>query len=187
MEGKIENIHADVIERCKAGDSYAYSELYKLYSRAMFNVCYRITNDQYDAEDVLQEAFVSAFKNLNSYKADATFGAWLKRIVINKSISFIKKRKMVLAETQDEPLIDGDEYNDSTIEYKDVERIKRALEQLPDGYRLVFSLYLIEGYDHAEIADIMGISESTSKSQFNRSKKKIREILQQEVAYGRSI
>nr|WP_238354605.1 RNA polymerase sigma factor [Fulvivirga marina] len=180
---KFQNIHAEVIARCLQGDRYAQSQLYKLYSKAMFNVCYRMTNNFDDAEDVLQEAFISAFRNLQSYKGDAAFGAWLKRIVINKAINFIKKKQVEFAEVQDN--IADEEY--PPVEYTngmmDVNRVKRALTLLPDGYRLVFSLYLIEGYDHSEIAQILGITESTSKSQFNRSKKKLKEILQKEVIY----
>ena len=83
------NIHDELIARCKAGDREAHYRIYKLYSRSMFNVSYRITGRSEDAEDALQEAFISAFKNLDSYRADATFGAWLKRIVVNKSINFV--------------------------------------------------------------------------------------------------
>ena len=169
------HLHDDLVRRCLDGDRTAYEKLYKLYSRAMYNVCFRITQDEGDAEDVLQDAFVSAFTNLHSYNREATFGAWLKRIVVNKAINFIKKRKLEL-----EPL-DQVEFSEEVVEddgrkYK-LSDIKKAINQLPDGYRVVFSLYLLEGYDHSEIAEILGISESTSKSQYNRSKKKLRELL----------
>lgn len=145
----------------------------------MFNVSCRILNDTGDAEDVLQEAFISAFKNLNSFKGDASFGAWLKRIVINKSLNLIKKRQidLVSVDTLPEVPIDS-EYSEFSETSLSVEKIKEAVKQLPDGYRVVFTMYLFEGYDHAEIAEFLGISESTSKSQFNRSKKKLKEILE---------
>ena len=171
------NIHDDLIARCKAGDRDAHYRLYKMYSRSMFNVSYRITGTQEDAEDAVQEAFISAFRSLGSYRAEATFGAWLKRIVVNKSINALKKRKHELMpdnEGWDMPEAQAPE------EYKDeltIERVKKAIEELPDGYRSVLSLYLLEGYDHEEIAGIMGISESTSKSQLNRAKGKLREKL----------
>lgn len=149
----------------------------------MFNAAYRITNNYDDAEDALQEAFVSAFKNLSSYKGDASFGAWLKRIVINKSINLIKKRQVNLVEVNDEVMVEADDSSDVRTDLLDVTRIKQAIDKLPDGYRVVFSLYLLEGYDHGEIAQILGITESTSKSQFNRSKKKLKEILKKEVIY----
>jgi RNA polymerase sigma factor (sigma-70 family) len=144
----------------------------------MYNVGYRITGNREDADDVLQEAFISAFKNLDNYRGDATFGAWLKRIVVNKSINVLKKRKHEFLPADDE--WDVAEEEETAGDYKDgltVDRVKKAIEGLPDGYRSVLSLYLLEGYDHQEIAEILGITESTSKSQLNRAKGKLREIL----------
>ena len=177
MEQQVLNIHEDLIARCKAGDRDAYYRLYKLYSRAMFNVGYRITRSEQDAEDALQEAFISAFRSLESYRGDAAFGAWLKRIVVNKAINITRKRKHEPMPEQEQR--DVAEEAD-TAEYKEgltVDRVKRAIEQLPDGYRAVLSLYLLEGYDHEEIGEILAISESTSKSQLNRAKVKLRELL----------
>lgn len=177
------NIHADLIDRSILGDQVAQYELYKLYMRAMFNTAARIVGNHEDAEDVLQEAFVSAFKHLKNYRADASFGAWLKRIVINKSLSFIKKnqREMELAEATDEV-----EYiSEDTADYSlSVEKIKDAVCMLPAGFRSVLTLYLFEGYDHQEISQIMGISESTSKTQYKRAKDKLKTLLSREVNYG---
>jgi RNA polymerase sigma factor (sigma-70 family) len=170
-------MHDDLIARCKAGDRGAYYRIYKLYSRSMYNVSFRITGREEDAEDALQEAFISAFRSLASYRADATFGAWLKRIVVNKSINVLKKRRYeLLPEDADWEMVE----EEVAADYKEgltVERVKKAIEELPDGYRTVLSLYLLEGYDHQEIAEIMGISQSTSKSQLNRAKGKLREKL----------
>jgi RNA polymerase sigma-70 factor (ECF subfamily) len=142
----------------------------------MFNVGYRIVNNEAEAEDVLQEAFISAFRSLDHYRGDASFGAWLKRIVINKAINVIKQRK---TEPFPEDDFDVAEEGWDAQEFPfTVEQVRKAIESLPDGYRSVLSLYLLEGYDHAEIAGILGISESTSKSQFNRSKKKLRDLLE---------
>jgi RNA polymerase sigma factor (sigma-70 family) len=148
----------------------------------MYNTALRITHNEEEAQDVLQEAFISAFENLVSYRGDSAFGAWLKRIVVNKAITMVTKRKMErLPEDgnwdvkQEEP-IDIFESFPFTVE-----RVKNAISALPDGYRNVLSLYLLEGYDHGEIADIMKISESTSKSQLNRSKKKLKELLEGKV------
>lgn len=143
----------------------------------MYNVCFRIAGNEFEAEDALQEGFISAFKNINSFRGDSTFGAWLKRIVVNKAINELKKRKMERLSEDDQ--IDIPEEED-TQEYKEslsVEVVRDSINDLPDGYRSVLSLYLIEGYDHQEIAEIMDITESTSKSQLNRAKKKLREIL----------
>ena len=144
----------------------------------MYSVGYRIVNNQEEAEDVLQEAFISAFRNLGDYRGSSSFGAWLKRIVVNKAINQIKKRRMERLPEDENFDIQEDVLADEFEGYPfTVDKVRKAIELLPDGYRAIFSLYLVEGYDHAEIAEILGISESTSKSQFNRSKKKIKEIL----------
>jgi RNA polymerase sigma factor (sigma-70 family) len=171
------NMHQDLIVRCKSGDQQAHFQLYKLYAKAMYNVGYRITGSEEEAQDVLQEAFISAFKNLDFYRGDAAFGAWLKRIVVNKALTALQKRKYDRL-PQDEHWdvaeeIVPEDYGDPLT----VERVKRGIHELPDGYRAVISLYLLEGYDHQEIAEIMSISESTSKSQLNRAKSKLRELL----------
>lgn len=173
------NIHQDLIDRSLKGDGIAQSKLYGLYSKAMYNVCLRITNNEDDTKDVMQEAFISAFQNLGSYKGEASFGAWLKRIVVNKAINHIKRKRVEFTELNPERDEMQEEQPDLTNEQElTVEKIKNAIVKLPDGYRLVFSLYLLEGYDHQEIAGILNISESTSKSQYNRAKKKLRELIE---------
>jgi RNA polymerase sigma-70 factor (ECF subfamily) len=161
------------------GDVGAQYKLYALYSKAMFNICFRMTNHQEEAEDVLQDAFTYAFGRLSSFRFESSFGAWLKRIVINTCINYLKKRRLELVYTDAnyDVLPEEDEVDYGEISFE-VEKVRRAMERLPDGYRLIFSLYLLEGYDHKEIAEILNISESTSKSQFLRAKKKIKEILE---------
>ena len=174
------DIHSKLIEASKKGDNKARRQLYELYARAMFNICYRMMNNREDAEDILQESFVLAFSKLESFRYDSTFGAWLKRIVINTCINALNKRKVDLLLTEDmyqyQNVRDEDDYEDLPLTVKDVEK---AMEQLPEGGRLVFSLYLLEGYDHLEIAEILNITESTSKSQFMRAKRKVCEILKE--------
>ncbi|MGC4023048.1 MAG: RNA polymerase sigma factor [Cyclobacteriaceae bacterium] len=169
----------ELVARCREGDSSAFHQLYKLYSRAMYNIGYRIVNNADEAKDVLQDSFISAFGNLESYRGDAAFGAWLKRIVVNKAINLVRRRRFErMPETEGFDVkeeIVADEFEGYPFE---VDKVKKAIEQLPDGYRVVLSLYLLEGYDHGEIGEILGISESTSKSQYNRSKKKLKEILE---------
>ncbi len=178
MEGETLHIHGELIHRCRQGDRDAHYKIYKLYSRSMFNVGYRIVNNTEEAEDVLQEAFVSAFRNLHHYRGDSTFGAWLKRIVVNRAINYIKKKRLERLPEDEHWDVKEEEAIDEFENFPfTVEQVKSAIENLPDGYRTVLSLYLLEGYDHGEIAEIMGITESTSKSQFNRSKKKLKELL----------
>lgn len=177
------NIHQDLVDACLAGDESAYQSLYQHYSKAMFNVALRMVKDRDEAEDVLQDAFVSAFTHLGSYSGKATFGAWLKRIVVNKAINFLKKQRANLVELKvDIDLEDSTESDHQDVEYR-VKTVQSAIEKLPDGYRVVLSLYLLEGYDHKEIGEILGISESTSKTQYLRAKQKIVSLLEKEATY----
>ena len=177
MEVAYQNIHRDIIELSKAGNQKAQFQLYKLYSKAMYNVCYRMMNNQTEAEDLLQDSFTEAFIKLDTFRYESAFGAWLKRIVVNKCINHLKKRRAQLVYTENIPESHYENESDSEPDHLDVKHIYNAMEILPEGYRVIFSLYLIEGYDHSEIAQILGITESTSKSQFSRAKQKIKEIL----------
>lgn len=169
-----------LIKACIDGDRSAQYALYKKYSTAMYNICYRITNDPDDAEDVLQEAFINAFKYLQSFKGESSFGAWLKRIVVNASINHVKKQKMLYTPIEDHDIEQESDLPDEAL-ILEIGRVRESIQKLPDGYRTVLSLYLMEGYDHREISQILNISESTSKSQYNRAKKRLKEILTEKV------
>lgn len=177
MKEKQLNILDKTIEKAKKGNTKAMYSLYDQYSKAMFNVCMRMTNSREDAEDILQDAFTDAFMNLASFEGKSSFGAWLKRIVVNKCINALKKRtpEIVLTEKYEVKISDDDTNFDDT-ELK-VEKINEAVGKLPDGYRIILTLYLFEGYDHREISKILNISESTSKSQYMRAKRKLKEII----------
>lgn len=166
-----------LIESCRQGDPKAQEKVYGLYVKAMLNIANKITKDYMDAEDVVQEAFIRAFKNLHLYKGQATFGAWLKRIVINTAINHLKKRKMEFVDINDICTKITDNPSEYSLCTKNIDTIYSAIKSLPEGYRAVLRLYLIEGYDHSEISLILGISEATSKSQFCRAKKKLRKWL----------
>lgn len=178
--GKKEHIHKSIIEACKKGKDKARYELYQLYSKAMFNVCYRMMNNREEAEDMLQEAFTQAFMKLDSFRYESNFGAWLKRIVVNTCINAINKKKVELTYCEEIYHHQLPEEKDETEVQFTVANVTKAMEELPKGGRMVFSLYLLEGYDHVEIAQIMGITESTSKSQFMRAKRRIIEILNEQ-------
>ena len=160
------------------GDVRAQYQLYTLYSKAMYNICYRMTNQKEEAEDMLQESFSYAFSKLGSFRFESSFGAWLKRIVVNTCINHLKKKRvdLVYTEHQSDPPQADESVDYGEIRFQ-VKRVMKALEKLPEGYRIVFSLYLLEGYDHKEIAEILGVTESTSKSQFLRAKQKIKLML----------
>lgn len=171
-------IHKNIIERSKRGQARAQYELYNLYAKAMLNTCYRMMNNRENAEDMLQESFSEAFRKLDTFRYESTFGAWLKRIVVNRCINEIKREKADL-----QFFDDMSQFGKTTIEEEgniemDVKSIKMAMQELPNGSRMIFSLYLLEGYDHREIAQILNVSESNSKSQYMRAKRKIKEILE---------
>lgn len=177
MNQATSHLPEELIERCKQGDEKAFQALYKLYARAMFNVSYRITGREEEAQDVLQESFISAYRNIGNYRGDSTFGSWLKRIVVNRSINAIRARRMELMPEDSDFDVKEEEPQEIYREELTVDKVKKAIMTLPDGYRSVLSLYLLEGYDHEEIASILKITESTSKSQLNRAKAKLRERL----------
>jgi len=135
----------------------------------------RIINNETEAEDVMQESFLKAFSKIDTYKGEVSFGAWLKKIVINRSLDYLKKRKVKFEEINEKT----NQLPDYQMETKEVnvQVIKDAIQKLPDGYRVVLSLYLIEGYDHEEISEILGISNSNSRTQYLRAKNKLRELL----------
>jgi RNA polymerase sigma factor (sigma-70 family) len=167
-------IHAPIIEECRSGSSKAQFRLYELYSKAMFNLAYRILNNREDAEDILQEAFVECFRNISSFRFESTFGAWLKKIVVNRCINQLKKKKIDITLCENLPTVINEEEEEVTY---DTSKIFKCIETLPDGYRIILTLYLLEGYDHSEISQILGITESTSKSQYSRAKEKLRNVL----------
>jgi len=176
------HIHAHLVKQCQEGDRKAQHELYQLYSRAMFNICTRMMSNHAEAQDCLQEAFIDAFRHISRFDESATFGAWLKRITINKCISALRKRKRLNWVNLDQA-----DASAVSVEFSEVDpgeadgkaaRIQAAIKQLPTGCRAVFTLYALEGYQHKEIAEILEISESTSKSQYNRARKLLRASLE---------
>jgi RNA polymerase sigma-70 factor (ECF subfamily) len=176
------NIQKNLIEACIRGDERQKYRLYQLYAKAMFNVCYRMMNNREEAEDMLQEAFTQAFQKLETYRFESAFGAWLKRIVINTCINAKNKRKVDLQLMDEMKQLESAEEEDISEEQIQftVNGITKAMEKLPEGGRMIFSLYLFEGYDHAEISQILNITESTSKSQFMRAKRRVIEILNEQ-------
>jgi RNA polymerase sigma-70 factor (ECF subfamily) len=161
------------------GERTAQFEMYRLYSKAMYNICLRMLKNATDSEDVLQNAFIDIFSKLHTFEFQSSIGAWMKRIVINNCINFLQRKKFNFDEfdvqTHGKDMVDFND--DAPMTGLNVEKVQKALMQLPDGYRIVFSLYMFEGYDHEEISEILKVSESTSKSQFHRAKQKLREIL----------
>ncbi len=179
-KSRISMLKVDIIEQCKQNNRKAQLQLYNQYCNGMYIVANRFLKNANDAEDVVQEAFIKAFSKLHQYKAEVTFGAWLKRIVVNKSIDFLKskKQKLVALDEVHLKVVDADNDDkwlvDDAITLNDV---KRAIDNLPDKYQYVVMLYLIEGYDHQEISEILNITEVASRTQLFRGKAKLQELL----------
>ena len=145
-------------------------------------------NNQEEAEDLLQDSFVDAFMKLESFRYESSFGAWFKRIVINNCLNWINKKRVELTFPEDLSNMDApdeEKKDEEEIAYS-VQKVNQALTRLPEGYRVIFSLYALEGYDHKEISDILGVSESTSKSQYLRAKQKIKELIKSNNHEGQS-
>ena len=182
MEGLYKNIHQDIIDGCRKGENKAQFQLYKLYYKTMYNVSLRIVNDENEAEDIMQESFLKALQKIETYRGEVSFGAWLKKIVVNRSLDALKKRKVIFEEIN-ERKHDLEDYRMDPKEI-DLEKIQKAINRLPDGYRVVLSLYLIEGYDHEEISQILGITNSASRTQFLRAKNKLKEYLKEDEVFS---
>lgn len=175
MEAIYVDKHYALVAECKQGSKKACYELYRLYSKAMLNVAFRIVGSVDEAEDVLQEAFLDAFNRIKDFRQETTFGLWLKQIVVHRAINLLRKRKLELVQLGEDQLenIPDSELEDDEEMLEQVAQVKEAMKLLPDGYRVVLSLYLLEGYDHEEIGQILNISENTSRTQFLRAKRKL--------------
>lgn len=165
-----------IVARCKQGDLNAARQLYEGYSAAMFQICRRMLGNVHDAEDVLQEAFYQVFTKIDKFRGEATIGAWIKAIVVHRCLDHLRKKKPLLVEADELPGVADSPVEEVTPAFT-VERVKHAIARLPDGYRAVLSLYLFEEYSHREIAEKLGISESTAKTQYMRAKQKVRQLV----------
>ena len=173
----------DIIEDCKRNNRRAQLKLYNQYCDGMYIVAKRFVKDSFEAEDVVQEAFIKAFSKLHQYKAEVTFGSWLKRIVINKCIDSLKSKRQFMQELDEVHLkVVDSPYEDEWLvdDAITLEDVKKAISNLPEKYKYVVMLFLIEGYDHQEISQILNISEVASRTQLSRGKVKLRDLLKQE-------
>lgn len=167
----------ELVKSCLDNDRLAQKNLYDKYKKAMYTLSYRITGDFDAANDVLQEAFVKVFRGLNSFRAESTLGAWIKTIVVRTAYSYLRKEQHFFEPIENvAPSAQVDWGH-----YLDAEYLEKAILSLPEGYRTVFVLIEVEGYTHKEVAQLLGISEGTSKSQLFYAKRKLREILKSEM------
>ncbi len=177
LESGAFSLHKYLINRSQGGDRKAQHQLYNLYAEAMYNICRRMMGNDEDAKDILQESFIQAFSKLGKLQKEELFPAWLKRIVVNHCLNALKKNRNMIELMNEEIETPQEEHEDQEEVQFQVERIKKALDRISVGCRTVLNLYVFEGYDHKEIAEILSISESASKAQYSKAKSKIRQIL----------
>ena len=172
----------ELIERCKQGSAGGYRELYTKYAGAMYNTSLRIVANSADAEDIVQEAFIEVFRHMDRFTFQSTFGAWMKRIVINKSINHLRRKRQLFVDI--ETVVEAGAEHESTDEQEisfRVEAIKKAVQQLPDGYRTIFTLRAFEAFEYDAIAEALGITPVTARTQYHRAKKLLLTLLKQPV------
>ncbi len=176
------HIHDDLIEGCRHNNRKSQLQIYNLYYKAMYNTALRIVKNTAEAEDIMQEAFLTGFQKISNYKGDASFGAWLKRIVINSAIDNIKKKKEEISLDQSGIDLPSDNSTENYLEilsYK-IDQIRKGIEQLGEDDRVILSLLLLEGYDHEEISQVLNISNNASRTRYSRARHRLRELLKQQ-------
>lgn len=172
------------MEQCRKGNRKAQMEIYKLYYKTMYNTSLRIVNKPDEAEDIMQESFLTAFSKISDYSGEGSFGGWLKRIVVNNSVDAVKKYKEAISIDDYELPVSSDTGTESEDTEFLVEEIKKAVQQLKDEDRVVVSLFLFEGYDHEEISGILNISYNATRTRYSRAKSRLVRILEKNRARG---
>lgn len=175
-----------LIEECKSNNKRAQIELYRKYNQGMYNIAMRFLKNPDNADDIIQESFLSAFKSIHQFKAEVTFGAWLKKIVIHKCLNFLKKKELEVITLDESYAFNLEKEDDDNWEFDNsivLDDVKTSIDKLPDKYKFVLMLCLIEGFDHEEISEILNISVVASRTQLMRGKTKLRQLLKQK-GYG---
>lgn len=179
-ETKAHPLLETMLQQCADGDEKAYHAVYDAYSKAMFSIAMRMLNNREEAEEVLQDAFIAAFSKIKQLQDLSSFGGWLKKITINRSLDQLRKKKLTFETVDDIDVADTHDEPETERPYT-VENILAALQELDDAYRVVFTLHLFEDYSHRMISEKLGISESNSKSILFRAKRKLIGVLNQTV------
>jgi RNA polymerase sigma factor (sigma-70 family) len=169
---------ATLIIECVNGNPRAQRFLFDKFARKMFSVCLRYAKNEEQAEDVLQDGFVKVFGKLKDFKSEGSLEGWIRRIMVNTALDQIRKNNKQLGDTNIDDIGYKIELNDFIVEKMMAEDLIKMVQAMPDGYKVVFNLFAIEGYSHGEIAETLGISENTSKSQYSRARAYLRERLE---------
>lgn len=176
------DIENRLLKACLKNDRTAQNQLYQRYKVAMFNVCQRYARNGEEAEDMLQEGFYQVFNNLKKYKGDGTLGSWIKGVMINSSLMYLRtmNRRLFPPDSFDDLGVDIPS-SENVFEQFGARAILKIVQQLPPGYRAVFSLFAVEGFSHKEIAEKLAISDGTSRSQYARAKAMLKKLLEQHM------
>ena len=160
---------------CVEGDNNAQSELYKRYAPKLWGVCLRYAKNRMSAEDIMQEGFIRIFRYMDKYSGKGSFEGWMRRIMVNNAINYYKKNLSSARESEFQDYMGGKSQEADAVSAMSYQELLKMLQDLPDGYRTVFNMYVIEGYSHKDIAEELGISENTSKSQLSRARSNLKE------------
>lgn len=169
-----------IIEQCNKGEHKAQMQLYTAFYKRVYNACYRVLYDSFEAEDAMQESFLKVFSSLRNYSDSIPFEAWLVRIAINTSIDKLRKKSLEIVNLNENinyDVIDSDDSDDWEMILDKVDQVKSAIQKLPEASRLVINLYLVEGYDHEEIGEILNIAPGTARIQYMRAKQRLIELI----------
>jgi RNA polymerase sigma-70 factor (ECF subfamily) len=166
----------DLVRGCKRGDQHSQQRLFDLYSARMYGVCSRYVKNTMQAEDILVMGFTKVFDKINQFKGEGSFEGWVRRIMVNESLSYLRSTRAMVVETDLEKADREPDY-DRLSDHLEAEDLLKMIEKLPPGYRIVFNMYAIDGYSHKEIAEELGISENTSKSQLSRARSYLQKVL----------
>lgn len=166
----------DLVRGCKRGDRHAQQRLFDLYSGRMYGVCSRYVRNSMQAEDILVMGFTKVFEKISQFKGEGSFEGWVRRVMVNESLSYLRKTRAMVVETDLEKAEREPDY-DQLADQLEAEDLLKMIETLPPGYRIVFNMYAIDGYSHKEIATELGITENTSKSQLSRARSYLQKLL----------
>lgn len=169
-----------LIERCKKGDRDAFGQLYSMYSGKMFGICMRYAGDREVAKDLLQDGFVTVFTKIGDFRGDGSFEGWLRRVFVTTALGYLRKNSMAAGMKSTDEVCDLSDDDPSALEKMSADELLGVIGELPEGYRMILNLYAIEGYAHKEIAEMLGINEGTSRSQYARAKAYLRKKLKEE-------
>ncbi len=173
----------ELVQQCRKGDARAQKQLYDRFAGRMLGVCYRYAGNMHEAEDILQEGFIRAFERLKDFRGDGSLEGWIRRIMVTSALNFLKRERRVRERLEmdaaEEEVSSGD-----LISHIHTDELMAIIQQLSPGYRAVLNLFAIEGYSHREIGEMLGISESTSRSQYTRARHQLQKMIGEHYSYG---